>query len=117
MSEQKNSSQSRKRYKTDMTDEQWDLIKGLIPPAVAKTGYEPTNLREVLNTILYQTHTGCQWDMLPHDLCRKSTTYDYYKAWQDNGVWGLLLDTLRGKVRLATPRLVAQAQEPPPGEA
>ena len=25
-------------------------------------------MREVLNAILYQTRTGCQWDMLPHDL-------------------------------------------------
>jgi len=114
MSEQKNSSRSRKRYKTDLTDEQWELIKGLIPPAVAKTGYEPTNVREVLNTILYQNHTGCQWDMLPHDLCAKSTAYDYYKIWQDNGVWRLILDTLRGRIRLATPRVKPQADEPPP---
>ena len=100
MSEQKATCQTRKRYKTDVTDDQWALVEGLIPPAVPKAGCEPTNLREVLNTILYQNHTGCQWDMLPHDLCPRSTTCDYYKAWQDHGVWGLIVDTLRGQIRV-----------------
>jgi putative transposase len=116
MPEQKTTCQTRKRYKTDVTDEQWALVEGLIPPAVAKAGHEPTNLREILNTILYQNHTGCQWDMLPHDLCARSTTYDYYKAWQDKGVWERLVDTLRGKIRVATPRVQAQAEEPSAAE-
>jgi putative transposase len=112
MSEQKASCQTRKRYKTDVTDDQWALLEGLIPPAVAKAGCEPTDMREILNTILYQNHTGCQWDMLPHDLSPKSTAYDYYKAWQDQGVWGLIVDTLRGKIRVTTPRVAAQAEGP-----
>jgi putative transposase len=87
------------------------LVQPLLPPAVAKIGFEPTNLREIINTILYQNHTGCQWDMLPHDLCAKSTTYDYYKAWQDNGVWELIVDTLRSKIRVATPRIEVRPQE------
>src|SRR4051794_20100181 len=105
MPEQKATCQNRKRYKSDLTDEQWALIKGLILAAVAKAGCEPTDLREILNTILYQNHTGCQWDMLPHDLCARSTTNDYYKAWQENGTWERILDFLRGKIRLATPRV------------
>lgn len=114
MSEQKDSGSGRKRYKTDVTDAQWELIKDLLPAATAKNGREPTNLREILNTLLYQNHTGCQWDMLPHDLMARSTAYDYFKAWQVQGVWELLLDTLRGKVRLATPRTEPAPAEPQP---
>jgi len=88
------------------------LIKEIIPPAKAKSGREPTDLREVLNTILYQNHTGCQWDMLPNDLMAKSTAYGYYKAWQKNGTWEKLLDTLRGKVRLVTPRPLPHVESP-----
>jgi len=117
MSEQKASCQTRKAYKTDVSDAEWVLIGGLIPPAVAKTGCDPTDLREVFNTIRYQNHTGCQWDMLPHDLSAKSTAYDYYKTWQDNGVWELILDTLRGKIRSVTPRVEAKHHETPAGEA
>jgi putative transposase len=39
------------------------------------------------------------------ELCAKSTAYDYYKAWQENGAWERLLEVLRGKVRVATPRV------------
>lgn len=115
MSEQKGTCQGRKRYKTDVTDDQWELIRELIPPAVAKTGRQPTDLREIVNTILYQNHTSCQWDMLPHDLCARSTTFDYYQAWQEQGVWELIVDTLRGKIRLATPRApAAEGEQMPP---
>jgi len=118
MSEQKTSCQKRKAYKTDLTDGQWELIRDLIPPAVAKSGREPTDLREIVNTILYQNKTGCQWDMLPHDLAARSTANDYYKAWQDNGTWERILDVLRGKIRVATPRVVeAKPEEPPAAEA
>jgi putative transposase len=117
MSEQNTTYEKRKAYKTDVTDRQWELIRDLVPPAVAKTGRKPTDLREILNTILYQNHTGCQWDMLPHDLSARSTAFDYYKAWQDHGVWELIVDTLRGKIRVATPRVEAQGEKAPPAEA
>lgn len=116
MTEQE-ATKGRKRYKTDLTDEQWGLIAGLIPPAIPKSGQEPTDLREVINTILYQNKTGCQWDMLPHDLTPKSTAFGYYKAWQHNGVWESLLDALRRQVRAATPRVLQEADSPPPGQS
>jgi transposase len=100
-----------------LTDAQWELIRDLIPPAVPKNGRPPTDLREVINTILYQEKTGCQWDMLPHDLLPKSTVFDYYRAWQDNGVWERILDAMREKVRVATPRVEAQANDAPQVEA
>jgi putative transposase len=117
MPEQEVTCQKRKPYKTDVTDAQWELIRDLIPAAVPKNGREPTDLREILNTILYQDRTGCPWDMLPHDLCARSTTHDYYKAWHDNGVWELILDSLRGKIRVATPRVQAKPEDPPAIEA
>ena len=71
---------SRKSYLTDLTDEQWVLVERLLP--AAKPGGRPrkVNLREVLNAILYLDRTGCQWDMLPHDLLPKSTVYEYFAA-------------------------------------
>jgi putative transposase len=94
----------RKPYKTDLTDAQWKLIKPLLPPA--KPGGRPraVDLREVLNTLLYQARTGCQWDMLPHDLVPKSTVYDYFAQWRDDGTWQRIVDTLRPKARVAAGR-------------
>jgi len=58
-------------------------------------------MREVLNTIFYQNRTGCQWDMLPNDLLKKSTVYDYFAKWRANGTWQAILDALRQQVRVA----------------
>src|SRR5947209_6334107 len=90
----------RKPYPSDLTDEQWAIIEPLIP--VNRTG-RPRHvpMREVLNALFYQNRTGCQWDMLPHDLPAKSTVYDYFAQWRDDGTWQTLLDALRRQVRVA----------------
>jgi putative transposase len=91
----------RKAYPTDLTDEQWKLLEPLIPAPRTEHGGRPrqTNMREVVNTLLYLNRTGCQWDMLPHDLLPKSTVYDYFAQWRDDGTWQLVIDTLREQVR------------------
>jgi putative transposase len=91
---------ARKPYKTDLTDEQWSVAEPLIPPAKQGGRHRTVDIREVLNAIFYQNKTGCQWDMLPHDLLPKSTVYDYFKAWRNDGTLQKLLDTLREAVRL-----------------
>jgi putative transposase len=94
----------RKRYKSDLTDEQWDVIKPLLPDA--KPGGRPrtVDLREVVNTLFYQDRTGVQWDYLPHDLAPKSTAWDYFVAWGKDGTWQKVVDALRGAVRKAEGR-------------
>src|ERR1700682_4847628 len=89
----------RKPYRSDVTDEQGALIQDLFPHA--KPGGRPRtiDLREVVNTLMYQGRTGCQWDYLPHDLMAKSTVWDYFVAWRKDGTWQKVLDTLRGQIR------------------
>lgn len=91
--------ESRKRYPSDLTDEQWEHLQIVIPEA--KFGGRPrsTSMREVINALLYLQRTGCQWDMLPHDLPAKSTVYEYFANWRDNGVWQQIIDVLRDSYR------------------
>jgi putative transposase len=95
---------TRTLYGTDLTDEQWAILEPLVPPS--KHGGRPreVDMREVINTILYLNRTGCQWDMLPHDLLPKSTVYDYFAAWRDNGTWQHMMDALRAQVRIEAGR-------------
>lgn len=97
-------STTRKAYPTDLTDAQWALIEPLIPPA--KHGGRPrsVDMREVLNTLLYLIRTGCQWDMLPHDLLPKSTAYQYFAGWRKDGTWQRIMDALTAQVRVAEGR-------------
>jgi putative transposase len=101
----------REPYKTDLTDAQWKLIKPLIPPA--KPGGRPreVDLRENLNTLLYQARTGCPGELLPHDLLPKSTVYDDFGQWRDDGTWQRITDALRRKVR------VHEGRDPTPSAA
>ena len=89
----------RKRYPSDLTDEQWALIEPLLP--LAKPGGRPraVDLREVVNALFYQARTGVQWDFLPHDLAPKGTAYDYFARWHDDGTWQKVIDALRGRIR------------------
>jgi len=61
-------------------------------------------MREVVNTILYLNRTGCQWDMLSHDLLPKSSAYDYFAQWRDDGTLTAIVDALRTQIRLAEGR-------------
>ena len=101
-----NQSSLRQAYPSDLTDEQWALLEPLIPPARNRQGGRPREvcMREVVNTILYLNRSGCQWDMLPHDLLPKSTAYEYFAQWRDDGTWSRLVDALRTNVRVAAGR-------------
>src|SRR5713226_5836257 len=105
---------SRKVYPSDLTDEQWAIVEPMIPPAKQNPrGGRPreVDMREVLNTICYLNRSGCQWDMLPHDLLPKSTVYDYFAQWRDDGTWAKMVKALRERTR------VEAGREPTPSAA
>lgn len=104
---------TRKPYLTDLTDDQWDILQPHIP--TSKPGGRPreVDMREVINTILDLNRTGCQWDMLPHDLLPKSTVYEYFATGRRDGTWQHMMDAWRATVR--TPQ--APPPEPTPSDA
>jgi transposase len=102
----------RKSYPSDLTSEQWSLLEPLVPAEEPSLGRpREVDFREVINAILYLNRSGCQWDMLPHDLPPKSTVYDYFAKWRDDGIWQRMMDALRVQVR------VAAGREPTPSAA
>lgn len=63
----------RQPYKSDVSDERWALIEPVIASWKAQhpsvSGHQGAyEMREIVNALLYQSRTGCQWDYLPHDL-------------------------------------------------
>jgi len=85
-------------YPSDVTDPQWALIEPHIP---VYPGGRPrtTNLRDVLDAILYILRTGCQWRYLPKDFPPKSTVWRYFDEWRHNGTLDTMHDLLRRQVR------------------
>ena len=97
----------RKPYPSDLTDEQWAIVGPMIPPAKqSKRGGRPrkVEMREVLNTLFSLNRSGCQWDMLPHDLLPTSTVYDSCAQWRDDGTWETLVKALREQIRVQAGR-------------
>ena len=85
-------------YPSDVTDAHWALIEPHIP---VYPGGRPrtTDVRDVLNAILYILRTGCQWRYLPVDFPPKSTVWRYFDEWRHNGTLDAIHDLLRRKVR------------------
>ena len=75
------------RYPSDLTDREWALVAPLLP--LAKAGGRPrtTDLRAVVNAILYIASSGAQWRMLPKDFPPVSTVQGYFYAWRDGRLW------------------------------
>ena len=73
------------RYASDQKDGEWNLIMPLLPPVKRLGRRRTTDLREVLNPILYMARTGCQWRMLPKEFPPRSTIQRYFYAWRSDG--------------------------------
>lgn len=82
------------RYPSDLTDREWSVIAPLLPPAKKGGRKRTTDLREVLNGLLYIASSGCPWRMLPKDFPPMTTVQGYFYAWRDDGLWLAINHTL-----------------------
>jgi putative transposase len=86
-------------YPSDLTDAQWALIEPHLPPEPGGGRPRKTDMRDVLDAILYLVRTGCQWRYLPIDFPPKSTVWRYFDRWRRDGTLDTIHDLLRKKVR------------------
>jgi transposase len=75
------------RYASDLTDREWGMIAPFMPEARRLGRPRTTNLREVVNAILYLASAGCQWRMLPKDFPPFTTVQGYFYEWRAMGLW------------------------------
>ena len=78
-----------------LTDEQWEMIADLFPPA-AKTGRPPTDRRQVVDGILWIMHAGAPWRDLPEEEFGPwETVYGLFNAWNASGILDKILCRLQ----------------------
>ncbi len=65
-------------YPSDLTDAEWAWIKEFIPAETGGGRHRDTDMRRVVNAILYLLRSGCSWRMLPKDFPPYTTVYEYY---------------------------------------
>ena len=78
------------RYASDLTDAEWTLIAPFLPAASKLGRPRKTNLRSVVEAILYMASTGCHWRAIPKDFPPYSTVQGYFYAWSRGGIFASL---------------------------
>jgi putative transposase len=75
------------RFPSDLTDREWAVIAPMLP--AAKRGGRPrtTDMRDVVEAILFLASSGCQWRMLPKEFPPVSTVRGYFYRWREMGLF------------------------------
>jgi putative transposase len=98
-------------YPTDLTDEEWNQIKSLIPAPKSGKGKRgrPIALerRALVNAIFYVVRSGCAWRLLPREFGPWQTAYSYFRHWTQDWTWRFIHDALRDCLRKTEARMVA----------
>jgi transposase len=92
------------RYASDVSDDEWALIETLLPLPKKLGRPRTTDMREVVNAMLYLLTTGCQWRLLPKEFPPFSTVQRFFYRWRDAGLWQTINHSLVMRVREADSR-------------
>lgn len=90
---------ARRPYPSDLNDAQWARVRPFVVPEAPIGHPRDLDTREVVDALLYLTHTGCQWRYLPHDFPDYRSVYYYFDLWRRDGTWARLLAALLPDVR------------------
>jgi transposase len=96
-----------RRYPSDTTDAEWQLIAPHIPTGHPnrRGGRRPVHSRrDIVDAIRYLAHNGCVWRALPADFPPWQTVYDYHARWSADGTVNHLHNSLREQARTAAGR-------------
>ena len=92
------------RFETDVTQEEWSVVRPHLPTASKRGRPRSTGLREVFNAIQFMLGTGCQRRSIPPCFPPFTTVQHYFYTWRDTGVLERMLDELRGLARVQAGR-------------
>jgi transposase len=93
-----------RRYPSDLTDAQWDLVKPMLP-LIKSPGRIPKHPRRAMvDAILYVVRSGCSWRQLPIDFPPWQTVYWQFQQWEKRQVTERIVEELREQLRLAEGR-------------
>jgi Transposase and inactivated derivatives len=90
----------------DLSNEQWETLKPLLPPLKPRTGKPNRDHRQVMNGILWILRTGAPWRDLPERYGKWESVATRFYRWQKANIWQQVLERLQadadrqGKIRL-----------------
>jgi hypothetical protein len=77
-----------------LTDEQWALVRPLLPAQRGGIGRPPLDHRTVLGGILWVARTGSSWRQMPEEFGKWERAYKRHELWVKQGLWQRILRVL-----------------------
>jgi len=75
----------------EVADEQWDLIKELLPGKASDPGRTAEDNRRFFNAVLWIARTGAPWRDLPDRFGMWNSVFQRFNRWCKRGVWARVL--------------------------
>lgn len=79
----------------EISDENWERIKDLLPGKKGDVGVTAQNNREFINAVLWIARTGASWRDLPSRFGRWYSVYTRFNRWSKKGVWQKVHEALQ----------------------
>jgi putative transposase len=86
-------------YASDLSDEEWVLLKPLVPRSHPAGRRQTYPLRRIVDAIFYLLRTGAQWRLLPHEYPPRWAVFYHYAQWREDGTWEHVTQALRESYR------------------
>ena len=83
------------KHPTDLSDEQWRILRKL-PPQPTHRGAPRT---VCCRAVVYLLRGGCAWRLLPREFPKWKTVYGIFLGWRNDRTWQRIHDALRDKLR------------------
>ena len=81
-----------KRY--ELSDEQWERIRELLPGKVGDPGRSGRDNRQFVNGVLWVLHSGAHWHDLPERYGKWKSVHTRFSRWAKAGVWERMFEAL-----------------------
>ena len=75
------------KWRYELTDEEWDQVKELLPPErTGKKGKPCKDNRNMLNAMIWLARSGAPWRDLPERYGSWKSVYTRFRKWLNDGV-------------------------------
>jgi putative transposase len=83
----------RRRY--ELSDEEWERIKDLLPGKSGDVGVTAKDNRQFINAVIWIDRTGAPWRDLPERYGKWNTVYQRFNRWSKKGIWEKIFEQLQ----------------------
>ena len=81
----------------EIDDVLWESIEPYLPPQKSLTGRPLSDMRKLMNGILYVVMTGCTWKDVPRHYGSKSTVHRFHLYLCEHGIYQKIFNELLNK--------------------